>query len=143
MDYNNSAKREVRSSQHNLRFETVRRCRMANLDKLIGLNGAVAAIEFTPGGDLITYKGELSEDIAKMLAKTCAANSLMGTIQAESITRFNKTAWMPFHGWAFAAGDYSVCVMGHIGVLIETAKADFNDILNLLGEEAHITPRAA
>ena len=116
---------------------------MANLDKLIGLNGAVAAIEFTPSGDLITYQGELSEDIANMIAKTCAANSLMGAIQAESFTRFNKAAWMPFHGWAFAAGDYSVCVMGHIGVLMETAKADFNDILNLLGEEAHITPRAA
>ena len=116
---------------------------MANLDKLIGLNGAVAAIEFTPGGDLITYKGELSEDIAKMIAKTCAANSLMGTIQAESITRFNKSAWMPFHGWAFAAGDYSVCVMGHIGVFVETAKADFNDIFRVLGEEAHITVKAA
>jgi roadblock/LC7 domain-containing protein len=116
---------------------------MANLDKLIGLNGAVAAIEFTLDGDLITYKGELSEDIANMIAKTSAANFLMGAIQAESFTRFNKAAWIPFHGWAFAAGDYSVCVMGHIGVLIETAKADFNEIISLLGEEAHITPRAA
>ena len=73
-----------------------------------------------------------------MMAKTCAANFLMGTIQADSFTRFNKAAWMPFHGWAFAAGDYSVCVMGHIGILIETAKADFNEIISLQNSCAHV-----
>ena len=44
---------------------------------------------------------------------------------------------------AVAAGDYAVCVMGHIGVFVETAKADFNDIFKVLAEEAHITPKAA
>jgi roadblock/LC7 domain-containing protein len=116
---------------------------MANLDRVMGLKGAVAAGEFTPGGDLITYKGELTEDIAKLTAKMCAANTLMGTTQAESFTRISGMAWTPFHGWAVAAGDYSVCVMGHIGVFVETAKADFNDIFKVLGEEAHITPKAA
>ena len=51
--------------------------------------------------------------------------------------------WMPFHGWAVAAGDYSVCVMGHLAVFVETAKADFNTIFKILGEEAHITLKAA
>ncbi len=51
--------------------------------------------------------------------------------------------WTPFHGWAVAAGDFSVCVMGHNGVFVETSKADFNDIFKKLGEEAHITPKAA
>lgn len=116
---------------------------MANLDKVMGLKGAVAAGEFTPGGDLVTYKGELTEDIAKMTAKMCAANTLIGTTEAESFTRISGMKWSPFHGWAVAAGDYSVCVMGHIGVFVETAKADFNDIFKVLAEEAHITPKAA
>ena len=38
---------------------------MANLDRLMGLSGATAAGEFTAGGDLVTYKGDLPEDIAK------------------------------------------------------------------------------
>jgi roadblock/LC7 domain-containing protein len=113
---------------------------MANLDRVMGLNGAVAAGEFTPGGDLVTYKGELTEDIAKMTAKMCAANTLMGTTQAESFTRISGMAWTPFRGWAVAAGDYSVCVMGHIGVFVETAKADFNDIFKVLAEEAEWYP---
>ncbi|MEN8106795.1 MAG: DUF2173 family protein [Pseudomonadota bacterium] len=116
---------------------------MTNLDRLMGLNGAVAAGEFTPGGELVSYKGDLTEEIAKLFAKMCAANTLMGTTQAESFTRISGMKWTPFHGWAVTAGDYSVCVMGHIGLFVETAKADFNDIFKILGEEAHITPKAA
>ena len=29
--------------------------------------------------------------------------------------------------------------MGHIGIIVETAKADYNHIFKVLGEEAHIT----
>jgi roadblock/LC7 domain-containing protein len=116
---------------------------MANLDRLMGLSGATAAGEFTAGGDLVTYKGDLPEDIARLIAKMCAANSLMGATQADSFTRISGMKWMPFHGWAVAAGDYSVCVISNIGVFVETAKADFNDIYRVLSEEAHVTLKAA
>ena len=116
---------------------------MANLDKLMGLGGATAAGEFTPDGELITYKGELPEDIARLIAKMCAANTLMGATQADSFTRITGMKWMPFHGWAVSAGDYSVCVMGNIGVFVETAKANFNDIYKVLSQEAHVTLKAA
>ena len=116
---------------------------MANLERLMGLGGATAAGEFTPGGDLITYKGDLPEDIARLIAKMCAASSLMGATEADSFTRISGMKWMPFHGWAVSAGDYSVCVMGNIGVLVETAKADFNNIYEVLTQEAHITLKAA
>lgn len=116
---------------------------MANLKRLMGLSGAVAAYELTPGGELVSYKGDVSEEIAGLVARMCAANTLMGTTQAETFTRISGMKWTPFHGWAVAAGDYSVCVMGHIGVFVETAKADFNNIFKILGEEAHITLKAA
>ncbi len=96
---------------------------MANLDRLMGLGGAVAAGEFAPGGELVTYKGDITEDVAKLIARMCAANSLMGTSQAENFTHISGMKWTPFHGWAVAAGDFSVCVMGHIGVFVETSKA--------------------
>ncbi len=116
---------------------------MANLDRLMGLKGAVSAGEFAPGGELVSYQGDLTEEIATMVAQLCAANTLMGTTQTEGFTRISGMNWTPFHGWAVAAGDYSVCVMGHIGVFVETAKADFNDIFKVLSEEAHITLKAA
>jgi len=116
---------------------------MANLKRLMGLSGALAAYEWTPGGELVSYKGDIKEDIAEVVARLCAANTLMGTSQAEIFTRLSDLKWMPFHGWAVAAGDYSVCVMGYIGVFVETAKADFNEIFKILGEEAHVTLKAA
>jgi roadblock/LC7 domain-containing protein len=117
---------------------------MADLRKLMGLGGAVAAGEYTREGELVSYEGELSEDIAKLIASMCAANTFMGTTQAESFTRISGMKWSPFHhGWAVAAGDYSICVMGNIGVFVEIRKADFNDIFKVLSEEAHVTLKAA
>jgi roadblock/LC7 domain-containing protein len=116
---------------------------MANLDRLIVLKGAVTAGEFTPNGELVSHKGDLTEEVARLIAKMCAANTMMGISQAESFTKISGMKWLPFHGWAVAAGDYSVCVVGNIGVFVETAKADFNDIFKTLSEEAHVTLRAA
>jgi roadblock/LC7 domain-containing protein len=109
----------------------------------MGLKGAVSAGEFSADGELVTYRGDMTEDIARIIAKTCAANTLLGTTQAESFTRLSGMKWTPFHGWALSAGNYSVCVMGHIGIFVETAKADFNEIFKVLSEEAHITLKAA
>jgi roadblock/LC7 domain-containing protein len=67
----------------------------------------------------------------------------MGTTQTEAVTRISGMNWRPFHGRAVAAGDCSVCVMGDIGVFVETSKADFNDIFKVLSEEAHIALKAA
>jgi roadblock/LC7 domain-containing protein len=44
--------------------------------------------------------------------------------------------WTPFHGWAVAAGDYAVCVMGQYGVFVKLNEADFNLIFKELGEVA-------
>ena len=116
---------------------------MANLNRLMGLSGCVAAGEFTPTGELVSYKGDLPEEIAHFLARQCAANSLMGRVQSEGLARLSGLNWQPFHGWAIAAGDYSLCVMGQIGVFVETDKADFNDIYRTLSEEANVLLKAA
>jgi len=116
---------------------------MADLDRLMKLGGAVAAGEFTPTGEVVSYKGDLPEETARLIAKLCAANSLMGDTEVDTLTRITGMNWRPFYGWAISAGDYSLCVMGHIGVFVETRKADFNDIYRILGEEAHVTLKVA
>jgi roadblock/LC7 domain-containing protein len=109
---------------------------MANLDRLMRLGGAVAAGEFTDLGELVSYKGDLPDEAARFVAKLCASNSLMGATEVDALSRVTGMHWLPFQGWAIAAGDYSICVIGHIGVFVETAKADFNQIYRTLNEEA-------
>ena len=117
---------------------------MVNLANLMSLNGAVSVAECKPGGDRISYmiKGSQTQDLDKMTERLCAINTLMAPI-VESFNRISEMNWTPFRGWAVTAGDYSVFVMSHIVVIVETDKADYNEIFKVLNEEAHITLKAA
>ena len=108
----------------------------AKLERLMKIKGAIAAGEYSPDGKLVAYKGDIPKDIAELVAKMCAANTLMGTIEAELFTKVSGMKWTPFLGWAVAAGDYAVCVMGNYGVFVKLSEADFNQIFKELGEVA-------
>ena len=108
------------------------------LDRLMKLKGAVAAGEYTHDGKVVNYKGPLSKELAELVAKMVAANTLMGTTQAEAFTRISGMKWTPFLGWAVAAGEYAVCVMGNHGVFVKLAEADFNEIFKTLAEVSRI-----
>lgn len=112
---------------------------MADLARLMDLNGATAAGQFGNEGELVDYAGDLPKDHAEMIARMCAANTSMGKMEAEGFTRYTGMNWLPFKGWAVSAGDYSVCVVGDVGVFVETKDADFNQIFRTLGEEAGVT----
>lgn len=106
------------------------------LDRLMKLKGAIAAGKYTMDGKLVDYRGNLAKDMAEMVAMMCAANTSMGRMQAEGFTKWSGMKWTPFHGWAVAAGDYAVCVMGQYGVFVKLAEADFNEIFKILMEVA-------
>ncbi|ARM76828.1 DUF2173 family protein [Acidianus manzaensis] len=109
---------------------------MDKLDRLMGLKGAIAAGEYTPDGKLVSYKGNIQKEMAEMVAMMVAANTMMGKMQAEGFSKLSGMKWTPFHGWAVAAGDYAVCVMGNYGVFVELSKADFSEIFKTLMEVA-------
>jgi roadblock/LC7 domain-containing protein len=117
---------------------------MVNLANLMSLNGAISAAECKPDGGHISYiiKGNQTQDLDKMTERLCAINSLMTTI-VESFNRISEMNWTPFRGWTVAAGDYTVFVVSQIVVIVETDKADFNEIFKVLSEETHITLKAA
>ncbi len=106
------------------------------LERLMKIKGVIAAGHYTPDGKLVDYKGPLSREMAEMVSKMVAANTLMGTVQAEAFSKISGMKWTPFHGWAVAAGDYAVCVMGQYGVFVKLDEADFNLIFKELGKVA-------
>jgi roadblock/LC7 domain-containing protein len=116
---------------------------MANLNRLMSLRGAVAAGEFSADGGVVSYKGDFPRETARYIATLCAAKSLTGAIEAAALSRMTGMDWLPFHGWAVSAGDYSICVIGHLGVFVETDRADFNEIYRVLSEEADVVLKAA
>jgi roadblock/LC7 domain-containing protein len=102
----------------------------SDFKKLMGLPGVVAAGEFTPDGKVVKFEGIIPPKAAEMVALMCAANSMMGKMQANGFSQFSGMNWLPFHGFAVTAGDYTVCVMGNRLVFVETDKANFNTLFH-------------
>jgi roadblock/LC7 domain-containing protein len=117
---------------------------MVNLTNLIGLKGAISAAECKPDGVHISYmvKGNQTQDQEKMTERFCAINALM-TTAFDNIDRISNLTLAPFRGWAFFAGDYSVFVASQIILIVETDKADFNNIYKVLSEETGIVLEVA
>jgi roadblock/LC7 domain-containing protein len=117
---------------------------MVDLASLMSLTGAVSAAECASDGSHISYfvKGHQTPDLEKMTERLCVINKLVAATVA-SFNRMGEMHWTPFRGWAITAGDYSVFVASHIVLIVETDKADLNEIYRVLSEEAQLTLKAA
>jgi roadblock/LC7 domain-containing protein len=112
------------------------------LDNVMTCEGAIAFSDFGMRGELMTSFDDPSEEHAKLIETMRAANSLMAKVQAmmesKGITKGGDIQGAPIKGWAVSAGNYSFCVIGNAGVLVETAKADLREILRTLGKEVGV-----
>jgi roadblock/LC7 domain-containing protein len=107
---------------------------MASLDDLLDIEGVAAAGEFTPDGRLVDYKAkmDMSEEMAQMTAQFCATVTMMFNTLASSFTQLSGMSWVPQQGWAYSGGEWTVAIGGNRGVFIETARADFNRLFEVL-----------
>ena len=106
----------------------------STLEDLLQLEGVVAAGEFGLDGRLVDFKAKMamSPELAQMSAQFCASVTGLFNTLAGAFTQLSGMNWSPQQGWAFAGGDYSVCVGGTRGVFVETARADYNRLFEAL-----------
>ena len=107
---------------------------MATLDELIKIDGVVAAGEFTADGKVVEFKSnmDMPREMAEMSAQFCATVTMLFNTLAGSFSKLSQMNWVPQQGWAYSGGDMTVAVGGNKGVFIETAKADFNQLFQVL-----------
>jgi roadblock/LC7 domain-containing protein len=109
---------------------------MATLTELLDIEGVVAAGDFNLDGSLVDFeaKMDMSEEMAQMTAQFCATVSMMFNTLAGSFTKLSGMNWVPQQGWAYSGGEWTVCIGsdGTRGVFVETAKADFNRLFEVL-----------
>jgi roadblock/LC7 domain-containing protein len=107
---------------------------MATLDELLKINGVVAAGEFTADGKMVNYKAkiDMSPEMAAMTAQFCATVTMMFNTLAGAFAQLSKMKWVPQQGWMYAGGDWTVAIGGNKGVFVETAKADFSQLFQVL-----------
>ncbi|MFN4320009.1 MAG: DUF2173 family protein, partial [Aquificaceae bacterium] len=81
---------------------------LSKLKELMSLPGAVAAGEFADDGRLLAYYGDISETAAEIAAMMCAANKLMGNMQAKGWSAYTgQGGFYPVYGFAVAGGKYA------------------------------------
>jgi len=107
---------------------------MASLDELLNVNGVVAAGEFTADGKLVDYKAkmDMSPEMAAMTAQFCATITMVFNTMAGAFTQLSRMNWVPLQSWAYSGGDWTVAIGGNKGVFVETSKADFNKLFDVL-----------
>ncbi len=106
------------------------------LDDLAKMDGVVIAFEYAADGKLADYKakGNIPREVAANAAQFCATLTMTFNTLSGAFTQLSGQKWVPQQGWMYAGGDYTVAIggNGYRGVFIETAKADFNKLFQLL-----------
>ena len=103
------------------------------LKEVLKLPGIVGAAKFTPKGELESYKGEISEDDARMAAHMCASNSVVMQMQARLFGEYSRQPeWNTYEGWAMLGPEMGVMVVGDTLCVVNRQEASINDLMAAL-----------
>jgi roadblock/LC7 domain-containing protein len=109
---------------------------MIGLDRLMKIEGVVAAGQFSEDGKVIRKVGDLPEDLMES-AELCvrqnqACHNFLGSLNGQSSREYGSLV-----GWTVWGSKYSVVVVGNTRVFVETSRGDYNQLMvDLIGSEA-------
>ncbi len=102
---------------------------MIGLDRIMEIPGVIAAGQFSPDGKAIRKVGEFTDDVMTSIAKTCADNNSLLESEVKQMSEETGLKCTPLNGWMIWGGKYSIFVVNNTGVIIETKRADFNQLM--------------
>jgi roadblock/LC7 domain-containing protein len=103
------------------------------LKEVLKLPGILGAAKFTPKGELESYKGEISEDDARMAAHMCASNSVVMQMQARLFAEYSQQPeWNSYQGWVMMGPEMGVMVVGDTLCIVNSQQASINDLMAAL-----------
>ncbi len=109
---------------------------MIGLDRLMKIEGVVAAGQFSEDGKVIRKVGELPEDLLES-AELCVRQNQACRNFLDSLNGQSSREYGSLVGWTVWGSKYSVVVVGNTRVFIETSRGDYNQLMvDLIGSEA-------
>ena len=109
---------------------------MIGLDRLMRIEGVVAAGQFSENGKVIRKVGEIPEDLMDS-ADLCVRQNQTSKEFLESLNRKMPRDYGSLVGWTVWGSKYSVVVMGNTRVFVKTNRVDYNRLMiDLAGSEA-------
>ncbi len=102
---------------------------MIGLDRLLKKPGVLAAGEFSGSGQMLSGVGELKKDELQEVALICKkASETLGVVVGELDSK-TSLDWNSLTGWVIMGHNLALCVTGYAGVIVDTTRADFNELL--------------
>lgn len=110
---------------------------MTDINKLMSLNGAIAAFRFSDHGVLeehqIVEGTSINESALDLLAHVCLANLSIATMQARGWEKVSgQSGFYPIEGFTVIGLEWSAVAQGNHGVVLRNDKADYQTAFNLL-----------
>ncbi len=104
------------------------------LEELLGLRGVVAAGEFTAEGEVVGYRTtiEMPLEAEQAAAQSLATMVKMSHAADSSYTQVTGGRWLPHQIRRYSQGDLSLVIGGDRALMVETTKADFNELFEAL-----------
>lgn len=111
----------------------------ATLGELLNIEGVVAAGEFTPDGNVVDFQTKIGmpPEVAEMMTQSLAIIIAMFNNLASSSTPLSERQRISRRGWAYSVDDWALVIGSNKGVLVETAKADFDTLSEALDGSEH------
>ncbi len=102
---------------------------MIGLDRILALDGVLAAGQFAEDGSMVRGVGKLDEAEMKEVARLCkkAAERLAETVK--ELDTATSLPWGQLNGWVVMGNNLALCVADEAGVIVDTRRVDFNEIL--------------
>lgn len=116
---------------------------MADLNQLMGLQGAVAAFTMNDRGELtdhvIDESSGLNPTALDLLSHMCVANIAIATMQARGWEASSESkGFYPINGFTLVGFDWSAVTNGQLGVVIRNDGADYQKAYDLLGQHGGV-----
>ena len=103
---------------------------MSGLDKLMNLQGAAAAFEFSDTGELVDHRvaedSGFEADMLDLLAHVFVANIAIATMQARGWEKSTgQGGFYPVEGFTLVGLEWSAIGKGHRGVVVRNDAVDY------------------
>lgn len=106
---------------------------MSLIAELAAMDGVFAAGEYSYRGDRFSYKGQISEEQARMASIMCRATTMGVHMQTDMMASMHPDSQVaPAGGWVVRGPQFTVCVMANVFCFLDNSKASLNGVMGIL-----------
>lgn len=106
---------------------------MSLIAELAAKDGVFAAGEYSYRGDRFSYKGQISEEQARMASIMCRATTMGVHMQTDMLASMHPDSHVaPAGGWVVRGPQFTVCVMANVFCFLDNSKASLNGVMGML-----------